>query len=181
MNKTQFLSVLLVAVISGLVGGAGFSWLSSEQKVSAQSSSPAVITAQEFRLVDKDGNLRATLSDNSTFSNGETPSLVFYDRSKKSRLAVGSFKTSAPTIEFFDKNEMSAIVVSQDDDQSNFVLKHNSIKQIGGGIEKKSSAALWLRQSGKRGANVVILDEELNPVWSARKIKGDLFDWMVER
>jgi hypothetical protein len=181
MNKTQYLSLLLAAIISGLTGGAGFSWFFSEQKVSAQSNSPTVITAQEFRLVDKDGNLRAALSDNSTFSNGETPSLVLYDRNKKSRLAVGSFKTSVPTIEFFDKNEMSAIVLAQDDDQSIFVLKHNSIKQIGGGVEKKSSAALWLRQGGKRGANVVILDEELNLVWSARKIKGDLFDWIVGR
>src|SRR5688500_18595149 len=105
MNKIQYLTLLFAAIISGLVGGASFDRLFAEQKVSAQSNSPAVITAQEFRLVDKDGNLRATLSDNSTFSNGETPSLVLYDRNKKSRLAVGSFKTSMPTLEFFDKNE----------------------------------------------------------------------------
>lgn len=178
MSKTQYLSLLLAAIISGLIGGAGFSWFSAEQKVSAQTDSPAVITAQEFRLVDKDGKLRAIFSDDPTVSKGETPSLVFYDRNKKSRLAIGSFKTSVPTIEFLDKNEMGAIVLAQADEGSNFVLKHNSIKQNSNGTETKSAAALWLtKDNNKPGADIIIIDDEFKIIWSARKLKGVSHIW----
>jgi hypothetical protein len=171
MNKKQYLSLLLATIISGLTGGAGFNWLFSEQKISAQNSSPEVVSAQEFRLVDKDGNLRAILSENPTVAGGTTPSLVLYDQNKKARLAVGSFKTNVPTIQLFDENEMSAILLNRADDRSNLILTQSSLKQTGNSIERKSFAALWLTQTPKDGANIGIINEDLKLVWSARKFK----------
>lgn len=174
MSKKQYLSLLLTMMISGLVGGAGFNWFFSETKVSAQSNSATVVTAQEFRLVDKDGNLRAILSDNPSVTNGETPSLVLYDKNKKARLAFGSYKTDVPTIALFDENEMSAFLVNQDKDRSNLVLKQNSLKTTKNGIESNSFAALWITQNPKYGANIRILDDKFDVLWSARK--GDLWE-----
>ena len=76
MSKKQYLSLLLTMMVSGLFGGAGFNWFFSETKVSAQSNPSVVVTAQEFRLVDKDGNLRAILSDSPSVTSGETPSVL---------------------------------------------------------------------------------------------------------
>lgn len=175
MNKKQYFSLLLAMIISGVVGGAGFNWLFTESRVSAQSSSQTVVTAQEFRLVDKDGKLRAILSDSPTVSGGGIPSLVLYDANKKARLAIGSFQTIAPTVELFDENEMSAIMLNRDKDRSNLILKQSSLKQIGnGGTERKSFAALWLTQNEKYGANIRVLNENLDVLWSARK--GNFWD-----
>ncbi len=174
MSKKQYLSLLLTMMISGLVGGSGFNWFFSETKVLSQSNTSAVVTAQEFRLVDKDGNLRAILSENPSVTNGEMPSLVLYDKNNKARLAFGSFKTDVPTIALFDENEMSAFLVNQDKDRSNLILKQNSLKKTENSIESKSFAALWLTQNPKYGANIRILDDKFDVLWSARK--GDLWE-----
>lgn len=174
MNKKQYLSLLLTMMISAFFGGAAFNWFFSETKVSAQINPSAAVTAQEFRLVDKDGNLRAILSDNSSITGGETPSLVLYDKNKKARLAFGSFKTDVPTIALFDENEMSAFLVNQDKDRSNLILKQNSLKTTKNSVESKSFAALWLTQNPKFGANIRILDDKFDVLWSARK--GDMWE-----
>ena len=61
MNKKQFAVVLILAVVSGLVGGGISSWLVGSQPVLAQDSPRKVITAEEFKVVDPMGKTRAKL------------------------------------------------------------------------------------------------------------------------
>ena len=160
MNKKQYLSLLFATIISGLAGGAGFSWLFSGQPASAQNNASTVVTAQEFRLVDANGKLRAILSDNPMFG-GETPSLLLYDRTKKARIAVGSFR-SEPSIQLMDENEMAAFLLTRFQGKTSLQLSSISAEPIeGGGIGRSSIPALWLTQSAKDGANIVIFDKNL--------------------
>jgi len=169
MNKKQYLSLLLATIISGLVGGAGFSWLFSGQPASAQNNSSAVVSAQEFRLVDAKGKLRAILSENPMLASG-MPSLVFYDTNQKARLSVGTFRASGePTIELMDENEMPTISLTRSQGTTSLLLKSISSKPVDGGVERFGIPALWLTQSVKDGANIKIFDKEMKLLWSARK------------
>ena len=62
MNNKQFLLTLFVAVISGVLGGALSVWFLTPQSVLAQGEPQKVIEAQEFRVVDDGGIVRAQLS-----------------------------------------------------------------------------------------------------------------------
>ena len=170
MNKKQYLSLLLATIISGLVGGAGFSWLFSGQQASAQNNPSTVVSAQEFRLVDANGKLRAILSENPMLARG-TPSLVFYDTNQKARLSVGTFRASGePTIELMDENEMATISLTRIQGTTSLLLKSISSEPIeGGGIGRSGIPALWLTQSAKDGANIKIFDKDMKLIWSARK------------
>src|SRR5688572_16307713 len=170
MNKRQYLSLLLATIVSGLVGGAGFSWFFSGQPASAQTTSRAVVSAQEFRLVDASGKLRAILSENPMVARG-TPSLVMYDTNQKARLAVGTFRTAGePSIQLMDENEMGAIVATRFQGKTSLQLSNIMTEPLdGGGVGRSSVPALWLTHSAKDGANIEILDKEMKRVWSARK------------
>ncbi len=170
MNKKQYLSLLFATIISGLFGGAGFSWLFSGQQASAQNDSSTVVSAQEFRLVDANGKLRAILSENPMLARG-TPSLVFYDINQKARIAVGTFRTGGePSIHLMDENEMAAFLLTRFQGKTTLQLSSISSEPIeGGGIGRSSIPALWLTQSAKDGANIEIFDKNLKPLWAARK------------
>lgn len=60
MSKRQFIILVILTIISSFFGGVTFNYLASPAG-SAQSNIPKVIKAQEFRLVDKNGSLLASL------------------------------------------------------------------------------------------------------------------------
>ncbi len=170
MNNRQYLSVLLATIVSGLAGGAGFSWFFAGQPAAAQSSTQAVVSAQEFRLVDASGKLRAILSENPMVARG-TPSLVLYDANQKARLAVGTFRTAGePSIQLMDENEMGAIVATRFQGKTSLQLSNIMTEPLeGGGVGRSSIPAVWLTHSSKDGSNIEILDKEMKRLWSARK------------
>ncbi|MDA2928493.1 hypothetical protein MYX84_00870 [Acidobacteria bacterium AH-259-O06] len=57
MNRTQYASLLVLAMVCGLVGGAISTWLLMAQSVLAQASPQKVIEAEEFRVVGEDGTM----------------------------------------------------------------------------------------------------------------------------
>jgi len=59
----------------------------------------SVITAQEFRLADKNGNIRAVMN---TDANGE-PGLIMFDKSGTPRLQLDSYQTT-PSLILMDEN-----------------------------------------------------------------------------
>ena len=61
--------------------------------------SASVVTAQEFRLTDKAGNIRAVMKTD----NAGEPGLVMYDRSGTPRLQLDSFQTT-PSLILRDQN-----------------------------------------------------------------------------
>jgi len=61
MNCKQFIFTLSVALLSGLMGGVLSIWFLMPPSVLAQDGPQRVIEAQEFRVVDKEGTVRAHL------------------------------------------------------------------------------------------------------------------------
>lgn len=169
MNKKQYLSLLLALVITGLVSGAGFSWLFSDQQVSAQDKPSAVVSAQEFRLVDSNGKLRAILSENPKLGLGMS-SLVFYDSNQKARLVLGTFTSGGnPNIRLMDENELMAFSLNRFEGTTFLQLNRIFVGQSGGGFERSSLPALTLKQNNDEGSNIEIHDKEMKLLWSARK------------
>jgi len=62
MNRKQFLLTLSVAIISAFLGGTLGVWFLMPPSVLAQDGVPEVIEAQEFRVVDANGDLRGYFS-----------------------------------------------------------------------------------------------------------------------
>ena len=164
MNKKQYLSLLFATIISSLVGGAGFSWLFSGQQASAQNNSK-IISAQEFRLVDASGNVRALFTDDPKFARG-TPSLMFYDRKNKIRLAVGQYELPAPNIQLSDEN--GSEVFSLTHFQGTTSMQFNRVFSDGKGMSG-GDPALVLSNNAEDGANVKIFGKGDKMLWSARK------------
>jgi len=68
MSQKQFLLTLLVAVISGFLGGMLVVWFLMPPSAVSQDEPQNVITAEEFRVVDDEGNTRATLGRSLTLT-----------------------------------------------------------------------------------------------------------------
>lgn len=105
MNPKQFVVVVSVAAIAGCLGGLLAVWLFLPQRVLAQTSEPGqeVITAGMFRVMDKEGRIRASLGvgptgaaylaindDRAQLRTGlavyqGNPSLVFYHKDADTR------------------------------------------------------------------------------------------------
>ena len=68
MNQKQFLLTLLLAIISAFLGGTLGVWFLMPQSVLVQDGPQNVITAEEFRVVDDEGNTLATLGESLTLT-----------------------------------------------------------------------------------------------------------------
>ena len=84
MSRKKSGLVLLLALFTGLFGGVVSDLLfsvrivSAEEEEKAASEIPEVITAREFRLVDKEGKLKAALH----LSKDGLPALLLYDKDR---------------------------------------------------------------------------------------------------
>ena len=86
MDKKPFVLLVVVSILSGLVGGAVSPWIFTKEVVFAQNDlkHEKVITAETFRLVDQDGNLRAKLG----MEPGGRWGLVLIDKDNKARVGI---------------------------------------------------------------------------------------------
>ena len=92
MTRAQFRVLILLTVISGLVGGGLSDWLFRGLPARAAQSTVAlqVIEAQEFRLVDAEGNMRARLGYD---KQDGMAALCLWDSAGKLRAYVGNMTT----------------------------------------------------------------------------------------
>ena len=92
MTRRQFQVLMLLTVISAVVGGGVSGWLFSGLPVTADQSTdaPEVIQAQEFRVVDVEGNTRARLG---YVKEDGMASLLLWDSAGKVRAFVGNVTT----------------------------------------------------------------------------------------
>jgi len=83
MNRKQFIFTLLLALLSGLIGGVLSIWFLMPPSVLAQGEPQKVITAEEFRLVDQQGltkmELRTILGSAKLVLYGENPEMRMVD------------------------------------------------------------------------------------------------------
>jgi len=91
----------MITMLAGLAGGFLSSYMFVSDRVIAQEPlQPArIIEAEEFRLVTKDGQPRATL----LLWNGELPALTLADETCHSRVFLGVFNESQPALLLNDK------------------------------------------------------------------------------
>ena len=101
MNKTQFVMLVMVTVVSGFCGGVFSNVVLQDGGVIAQElrQSPKIVTAEEFRLVNKDGKPRATL----LLWNGDLPALTMADEECHNRVFLGVFNEAQPALLLNDK------------------------------------------------------------------------------
>jgi len=108
MNRKQFLLTLSVAMISGFLGGTFGIWFLMPRSVLAQDSPQTVIEAQEFRVVDDEGNNRAIL--------GITPEsqvgLYLLDSLGNSRTQISTEADGGGNIAIRDKTGIAAFAVA---------------------------------------------------------------------
>ncbi len=83
MNDKQFFFTLFLAVTSGVLGGVLSVWVLMPQAVLAQDEPQKVIEAQEFRLVDASGKLRARLAVDDLIGSRTTGLEMFGENGEK--------------------------------------------------------------------------------------------------
>ncbi|MDT3779074.1 hypothetical protein PJI16_16025 [Nitrospira sp. MA-1] len=101
MNTRQFGILVMTTLLAGVVGGALSNLVFLNAAVSAEESEhpKKVVTAEEFRLVTKDGQPRATL----LLWNGELPALTLADETCHNRVFLGVFNEAQPALILNDK------------------------------------------------------------------------------
>jgi len=120
MNRKQFIFTLSVALLSGSMGGVLSIRFLMPPSVLAQDEPPKVIEAQEFRVVDEDGNVQLWLSAK------HGPELHIFDRQSQLRVRLslktdGSphmiFKGRTPQLALHDERAISRIALRMDRDE----------------------------------------------------------------
>ncbi|RMD64193.1 hypothetical protein D6833_04705 [Candidatus Parcubacteria bacterium] len=100
MDNKHMGMLILATFISGFIGGVFSNLLFVSQPVTAQESPPTTVVAEEFRLVDKEGQVRAKLA----LWDEVFPSLIFGDKACPSRIMLGIFNGEEPAVLLYDKD-----------------------------------------------------------------------------
>jgi hypothetical protein len=113
MVRSQIGVLITVSVFSGLLGGIVATCLVGGGLVTAQEPAgevPAVVSAKEFRLIDRQGHTRALLS----FNDEEQPILTMRDEFDIARVRVGISRDTG--VEVRDVDGKTRLVLSVDNE-----------------------------------------------------------------
>lgn len=104
MRHRERWGMVALAVISGLVGGFIWGWVSLGTLAIAQKRSEPgkIVRAQEFRVLDQNGAIVASLG---SFSG--KAQLNFYDQESKPKAIFGILNDGSPGFSFFGKDGVS--------------------------------------------------------------------------
>lgn len=154
MNRKQFVGVILTTMISGLIGGFLASQIFFGEQVIAQELYQAqkVVTAEEFRLVNKDGKPRATL----LLWNGDLPALTMADEECHNRVFLGVFNEAQPALLLNDKGcQQRASLDLQPHGLPAFTLR-----------DKKNRVRARVRLLKDGSPVLTLMDQDGNVTWS---------------
>ncbi len=189
MHNKQFVSLLLVAVISGFLGGVLSVWFLMPPSVLAQDGPPKVITAERIEIVDEngakrlillaggialadpDGTIRVSLYENVEGGAG----FLVYDEQQKRRVRLGLANSSVGSLQFYDDTgeEMKAALGVTNGGAS---LNLNGGKAVLGAGPDGTLLRLSAQEGNSRltigivksdQPRVVLQDEDRNVVWKA--------------
>lgn len=194
MTRAQFAIVLAVVAVAGFLGGALSDRITGRPAL-AQEGAPKAITAEEFRLVDGEGKLRAvlglredgmvslTFNDQSgrkrasVAAGDEGAAFVVGDEEGEKRMAVG-YAEGAPVVILADTTGRDRIALTVADDIPGLVLKDEAGTERAGmmfadGVpfvslfdgEGRTRAVLNLEPDGRPAISLFDVDEQA--VWSA--------------
>jgi hypothetical protein len=154
MNKKQLGGLMIIAMLAGLLGGALSNQILRGETVSARegSQSAKIVEAEEFRLVTKDGQPRATL----LLWNGDLPALTLADESCHNRVFLGVFNESQPALILNDKGcKQRASLDMQPDGLPSFTLR-----------DKEDTPRARLRLLLDGSPVLTLMDENGTVIWS---------------
>ena len=102
MKRRQYLLLVVLAVVAGLIGGAVSNRLFVARTAEAQGTKQheRVVIAEEFRLVDKEDNLRGIMG----FSDNGGPELSLYDKGGTTRINMALSDYGEPMLSLSDED-----------------------------------------------------------------------------
>jgi hypothetical protein len=192
MTRRQYMSVLLVAAITGLLGGGLMNWFGS--RVDRAIAEPSrMVTASEFRLIDGDGRTRALLSLLRgkprlimTDEKGEfrielglgvdgQPALWLRDQDGKARAQIGLTGTGSPGLELTDgrgRNRTSLGLASNG--EPSLLLRDDTGRERLALWQEKGELGLALADKDGRPRAGLAMKEGRNPSLAFYDPKGGL-------
>ncbi len=157
MSRNQFVVTLSLATFCGLLGGLLGVWLFLSQEVSAQSSDPSseVITAGMFRVMDAEGNVRASLGVGPTGA----AYLAIMDKGAQLRTGLAVYQGN-PSLVFYHKNADTSDGFPHPLDEGSGVWLYddkNNLRAILGSLPERSGSGI-----PESTSSLVLLDEKGN-------------------
>jgi len=146
-----------LVVASSLVGGAGCGMILTAKPALAEKEllHAKVVTAEEFRFLDKDGRLRAVIS---VLPDGII-GLIFYDKHGIRRALLGVLPNGRPILSLHGQEGNSGAILAVLPDELPVLSLYGS--------EGKSGATLGLLTDGS--PELTFYDKDHNPIWKAPK------------
>ena len=139
MKRKQYLLLVVLTVVAGLIGGAVSNWILMARAAVAQEV-PTVIKAKQFRLVDDLGNIHSIWGLSAGNANG---TINFYDKNGKIRSTLNDggiglhdeneimrMSVSSSGLLISDKNDKSRVAVTED--RISFQDKNKKLRVIMG-------------------------------------------------
>jgi hypothetical protein len=150
MNRGTYSLIVLLALTAGLMGGVISSRLTMSQPVFAKSQEAPhkVVEAQAYRVVDKNGRVRAEMSAMGLPWDG----LVMFDENGRTRLSLGVNPQTGPELKLYCKEGTAACA---------------SLYEVFGGVilslrSSRDSSRALLGVLPKRGISLNLEDGEGN-------------------
>ena len=138
MKRRDYILLLAVSIISGLIGGVIANQVFNGKTAIAQENqeSPALIQAQEFRLVDKQGKILAALAISSS---SNEPFFIINGKDGKHRIMLNIDEGNAQ------------VILKDNDAQTRLILGTSEVtSRVKGTIEKRPPSSLVMfNQDGK--------------------------------
>jgi len=190
MNRKQFIFTLLLALLSGLMGGVLSVWFLMPQSVPAQESTEKIITAEGLTIVDENGVPRVIvragvlgLAD----ANGDTRLTIFEnqagigvtlydDQPNNMRRASLSVAEGSPALIFYDREEKVSVRLRLLDDSPSLNLSDQIVL-----IANQQNPMIAVADENKNlrvvlgiadEPSIQINDEKGNAVWGASASTG---------
>jgi len=160
MNRKQFVGVIVLTMVSGVLGGflASYVFLGGNVIAQEPSQTQKIVTAEEFRLVTKDGKPRASL----LLWNGDLPALTLADDTCHNRVFLGVFNEAQPALILNDKGcKQRAALDLQPDGLPSFTLR-----------DKDNVPRARLRVLLDGSPVLTLMDENGAVSWSAQNVSS---------
>src|SRR5262249_2957374 len=138
MNKRQYGMLVMVALVAGLIGGIGASWVLTSRLVYAQPAK--IIQAERVEIVDKEGKVQAILGSQEDAG----PILALGDEDGKTRAAL-MVEYGNPSLKLYDQHGKPIVI----EDLSRVIEAHALVIKDGAGTiraylgSQKYNSACW--------------------------------------